>query len=82
MTRGKSGNIGNAPSCPAAANRAGHLTPSQAMSNDYRPMWSQLGLDLDAHDALLSVLGRFYQDIYLAQNGRPEGMQYFDFVLL
>ena len=36
------------------------------MSNDYRPMWSQLGLDLDAHDALLSVLGRFYQDIYLA----------------
>ena len=51
------------------------------MSNDYRPMWSQLGLDLDAHDALLSVLGRFYQDIYLAQNGRPEGMQYFDFVM-
>jgi benzoyl-CoA reductase/2-hydroxyglutaryl-CoA dehydratase subunit BcrC/BadD/HgdB len=44
-------------------------------------MWRELGLDLTAHDALLGVLGNFYKDIYLAQKDRPEGMQYFDFVM-
>ena len=51
------------------------------MSEDYRSMWQNLGLDLVAHDALLGVLGKFYQDIYLAQKNRPEGMGYFDFVM-
>ncbi|MBI5579000.1 MAG: 2-hydroxyacyl-CoA dehydratase [Deltaproteobacteria bacterium] len=51
------------------------------MSEDYRSMWQNLGLDLVAHDALLGVLGKFYQDIYLAQKNRPAGMQYFDFVM-
>lgn len=51
------------------------------MSEDYRSMWSGLGLDLEAHDALLGVLGQGYQDIYLAQENRPEGMAYFDFVM-
>ena len=44
-------------------------------------MWTDLGLDLDAHDALLAVLGQGYQDIYLSQKNRPEGMAYFDFVM-
>ncbi len=51
------------------------------MSEDYRGMWKDLGLDLDGHDALLNVLGGAYQDIYLAQKNRPEGMGYFDFVM-
>ncbi len=51
------------------------------MSEDYRSMWADLGLDLEAHDALLGVLGQAYQDIYLAQKNRPEGMGYFDFVM-
>lgn len=51
------------------------------MSEDYRSMWESLGLDLTAHDALLGVLGTFYQDIYLTQKNRPEGMGYFDFVM-
>ena len=51
------------------------------MSEDYRSMWQNLGLDLVSHDALLGVLGKFYQDIYLAQKNRPEGMGYFDFVM-
>lgn len=51
------------------------------MSEDYRQMWSELGLDLEAHDALLSVLGQGYQDIFLSQKDRPQGMQYFDFVM-
>ena len=51
------------------------------MSETYRRMWTELGLDLAAHDALLQVLGEAYQDIYLAQQNRPEGMGYFDFVM-
>jgi benzoyl-CoA reductase/2-hydroxyglutaryl-CoA dehydratase subunit BcrC/BadD/HgdB len=44
-------------------------------------MWSDLGLDLKAHDALLSVLGGAYQDVFLSQKDRPEAMKYFDFVM-
>lgn len=40
-----------------------------------------MGLDLEAHDMLLEVLGKGYQDIYMAQKDRPEGMGYFDFVM-
>ncbi len=48
---------------------------------DYRPMWANLGLDLEKHDALLGALGQVYTDIYLAQKNRPDGMGYFDFVM-
>jgi benzoyl-CoA reductase/2-hydroxyglutaryl-CoA dehydratase subunit BcrC/BadD/HgdB len=51
------------------------------MSENYRKMWSDLGLDLEAHDALLGVLGKGYQDIFLSQKNRPAGMGYFDFVM-
>lgn len=48
---------------------------------DYRPMWTQLGLDLEAHDGLLGVLSKAYGDIFMAQENRPEAMKYFDFVM-
>ncbi len=51
------------------------------MSQDYRSMWSELGLDLAAHDSLLEVLGSTYQEIFLSQKNRPKGMEYFDFVM-
>jgi benzoyl-CoA reductase/2-hydroxyglutaryl-CoA dehydratase subunit BcrC/BadD/HgdB len=51
------------------------------MSEDYRSMWKELGLNLEAHDALLSVLGKAYKDIYMNQEDRPDGMKYFDFVI-
>ena len=51
------------------------------MTEDYRPMWTDLGLDLEAHDALLGVLGNAYKEIYLSQKDRPQGMAYFDFVM-
>lgn len=51
------------------------------MSEQYQQMWAELGLDLEAHDALLTTLGQVYQDTYLAQSNRPEAMQYFDFVM-
>jgi benzoyl-CoA reductase/2-hydroxyglutaryl-CoA dehydratase subunit BcrC/BadD/HgdB len=44
-------------------------------------MWEALDLDLDAHDGLLEVLGKFYGDIYLSQQGRLAGAEYLDFVL-
>lgn len=51
------------------------------MGEDYRPMWQGLGLDLDAHDALLGILGPLYEKTFTAQQKRPEGMKYFDFVM-
>ncbi len=51
------------------------------MANKYDDMWESLNLDLEAHEGLLSVLGKFYGDIYLNQEGRLQGMEYLDFVL-
>ncbi|MFA4837024.1 MAG: double-cubane-cluster-containing anaerobic reductase [Dehalococcoidia bacterium] len=48
---------------------------------DYKQMWTDLGLNLETHDALLSVLGDVYQRTFMAQKDRPEGMGYFDFVM-
>ncbi|MDD2389854.1 MAG: double-cubane-cluster-containing anaerobic reductase [Desulfobacterales bacterium] len=51
------------------------------MTENCRAMWTDLGLDLEGHTALLDVLGKAYQDIYLSQKNRPEAMDYFDFVM-
>ena len=48
---------------------------------DYRPMWKDLDLNLEAHDQLLAILGKAYKDIYLSQENRPKGMRYLDFVI-
>ena len=50
-------------------------------TTDYRPMWQNLGLDLEAHDALLGAIPVLYSQAYLSQTDRPEGMSYFDFVI-
>lgn len=44
-------------------------------------MWEKLGLNMDAHDALLSVIPPLVQETFLKQENRPEKMDYFDFVL-
>ena len=51
------------------------------MPTPYDDMWEKLHLDLPAHEGLLQVLGKFYGDIYLSQEGRLKGMEYLDFVL-
>ncbi len=51
------------------------------MTENYRPMWKELGLNLENHDGLLAVLSESYKSIYLSQKNRPEGMKYFDFVI-
>jgi benzoyl-CoA reductase/2-hydroxyglutaryl-CoA dehydratase subunit BcrC/BadD/HgdB len=48
---------------------------------DYRAMWADLGLNLEAHDGLLAVLSKAYGDLFLSQPNRPDGMKYFDFVM-
>lgn len=51
------------------------------MSDAYRKLWKELGLNLENHDGLLAVLGDAYKKIYMSQKNRPEGMKYFDFVI-
>lgn len=51
------------------------------MDKDYTPLWTKLGLDLEKHNGLLSVLSDAYSNIYLSQKARPEAMKYFDFVI-
>ncbi len=51
------------------------------MSDEYRAMWKELGLDLAAHDQLLAALGQGYKEIFFAQDQRPKGMEYFNFVV-
>ncbi len=51
------------------------------MGEDYTRMWTELGLDLKAHNSLLGVLGPLYEATFTRQANRPEGMKYFDFVM-
>jgi hypothetical protein len=37
---------------------------------DYRPMWTDLGLDLEAHDLLLQAIPQLYTEAYLSQQDR------------
>ena len=48
---------------------------------DYRKMWEELGMDLENHDNLCSVLPVAFGDIYLSQKNRPEGMAFYDLVV-
>jgi benzoyl-CoA reductase/2-hydroxyglutaryl-CoA dehydratase subunit BcrC/BadD/HgdB len=46
-----------------------------------KEMWAELGIDLKPHDQLLNALGPIFQETYLSQKDRPEGMGFFDFVV-
>lgn len=48
---------------------------------DYRELWRNLNMDLDKHDQLCAVLPEMYGSVYLSQENRPEGMNYFNFVV-
>lgn len=49
--------------------------------SDYRELWESLGLNMEAHDQLLTELPPLYQEVYLSQPNRPKSMEYFDFVV-
>lgn len=40
--------------------------------------WKGLGIDIEKHDQLMSVLPGIYQDVYLSQKNRPKKIEYFD----
>ncbi len=48
---------------------------------DYRELWKSLDMDLEKHDQLCAVLPELYGGVYLNQENRPEGMNYFNFVV-
>lgn len=48
---------------------------------DYRELWKSLKMDLVKHDELCAVLPEMYGSIYLTQENRPVGMDYFNFVI-
>jgi len=50
------------------------------MSDDYRQMWKDLGMNLENHDGLLEVLPPLFADVFQSQEGRPARMSYFDYV--
>lgn len=48
---------------------------------DYRKMWTQLNVDLEKHDQLCKILPELYGSVYMEQENRPEGMNYFNFLV-
>lgn len=48
---------------------------------DYRKLWESLNMDLEKHDQLCAVLPEMYGSTYLSQKDRPQGMNYFNFVV-
>jgi len=50
------------------------------VADDYREMWRELGINLEAHDGLLEVLPPLFGEVFLSQTGRPARMSYFDYV--
>ena len=45
---------------------------------DYHKMVGDLGMDVEAHDGLLGVVGQMYQSMYLTQENRPASTSYLD----
>jgi benzoyl-CoA reductase/2-hydroxyglutaryl-CoA dehydratase subunit BcrC/BadD/HgdB len=54
---------------------------AEVIMADYRKMWENLSMDLETHDQLCQVLPEMFCDVYLSQTGRPDSMDYFDFVV-
>jgi benzoyl-CoA reductase/2-hydroxyglutaryl-CoA dehydratase subunit BcrC/BadD/HgdB len=48
---------------------------------DYRQMWTDLGMDVEKHDLLCEALPEAFGEIYLSQEHRPEGMNFFYYVV-
>ena len=44
---------------------------------DYRAMWENLGMDVKTHDLLCEALPGMFGSVFMSQNNRPEGMDFF-----
>jgi benzoyl-CoA reductase/2-hydroxyglutaryl-CoA dehydratase subunit BcrC/BadD/HgdB len=74
--------VNTSPALPACLTLdSGQLKPGTGVfmsSSPHYEMWKNIGLNLPAHDQLMSVLGQVYPEIYLKQADRPESMSAFD----
>lgn len=48
---------------------------------DNHKMWADLGMDVETHDILCEVLPGAFSDVFLSQENRPKGMDYFNMVV-
>ena len=48
---------------------------------DYHALWESLGMDLGTHDQLCAALPPLFEETFLNQTDRPEGMDYFNMVI-
>lgn len=48
---------------------------------DYQKMWADLGMDLESHDTLCSVLPTAVGDVFMSQENRPHAMDFWDMVI-
>jgi benzoyl-CoA reductase/2-hydroxyglutaryl-CoA dehydratase subunit BcrC/BadD/HgdB len=48
---------------------------------DNKKMWTELGMDLELHDQLCEVLPQAFGDVFLSQEDRPKGMDYYNMVV-
>ena len=48
---------------------------------NYVEMWKDLGMDLENHDLLCQVLPTAVGDVFLTQENRPNGMDFWDLVI-
>jgi len=48
---------------------------------DNKKMWGDLGMDLELHDQLCEVLPQAFGDVFLSQEDRPKGMDYYNMVV-
>ena len=48
---------------------------------DNHKMWEELGMNLELHDQLCAVLPQAFGDVFLSQENRPEGMDYYNMVV-
>jgi len=64
------------PFCTAAKTRMASCAKREEieMAVDRHELWGNLGMDLETHDVLCSVLPQAFGDVYLSQENRPEGM--------
>jgi benzoyl-CoA reductase/2-hydroxyglutaryl-CoA dehydratase subunit BcrC/BadD/HgdB len=51
------------------------------VSTDYRVMWQDLDINMPQHDLLMQALPQIYEKVYLGQQGRPQAMGFYDFVV-
>lgn len=48
---------------------------------DYHKMWQDLGMDVETHDTLCSVLPTAIGDVFTSQENRPKAMAFWDMVI-